>query len=331
MTLSIDVASMTGVLPKSGRAAMIDSYAFATEMGKIVSAINNNAKGAAWYVDSVLGSAAYDGKSWGAAKATIAQAYALAAAGDTIYMSGSFNESVTCTKSDLHFICNDDVTKECIWTAATDTFCLKISATNVRVQGIYFRPPVYTADATTLAAILLGTTASYAQIVGNRFQGQTASYNAILSPAVGADNVLIAGNEFMYLNTDTYGTGIRGVSTGGFAYSGWRILNNIFNSCVTAIKLNARCCTIAGNTVLEYGVKPATAAVASVLAMGIDLTSTSGGGGGANQVVANYLDGAYSATLYKVNADVAGSDNWNGNYCIAGTGATAGLTFANPA
>jgi len=65
--------------------------------------------------------------------------------------------------------------------------------------------------------------------------------------------------------------------------------------------------------------------------MGIDLRSTSGGGGGGNCVVGNYLDGAYTATLYKVNADVSGSDNWIGNYAIAGTGAKYGVTFANPA
>jgi hypothetical protein len=303
--------------------------------------------GKAWFVKNRVnsstavtdtGSDGNNGTSFATAFKTIAHAVAMASAGDTIFLLGTgFDEAVTMTvttKRGIKLVGAGIDPSDTVWTYSTaDGSCLTINASHVTVTNIDFKPPTYTAG--TPAAITLGTGASYATITRNRFQGQAGSYFAIYSPVVGADNVKIVGNKFMYMNnvTTVYGTAIKGVSTGGFAYSGWDIENNEFNSCSFCIALNAKVCRIVGNVIKNYGVPAAGGAVAAILQTsgGIDLRSTSGAGGGANTVVGNYLGGVYSATLYKVNADVAGSDNWNGNYAISGTGVTSGVTFANPA
>ena len=112
---------------------------------------------------------------------------------------------------------------------------------------------------------------------------------------------------------------ILGVEAGGLSYSGWVIRDNIFQSCVTAININGRACTITGNTIAEYGIN-AAGAIAAVLALGIDLSGTSSG---ANCVWNNQLGGTYNATLYKVGAS---GDQWAGNRNVISGGTTA----ANP-
>lgn len=268
-----------------------------------------------WYVNSVTGSAANDGKTPATALATIAAAVALAAAGDTIYISGSFSEAVTVTLAGLSLIGSGTCPKGAIWTSATDTVCLTINAERVVVENIYFKPPAYTASRATSAITL--SSASYAKIRKCRFQGQTGSQIAIYSPVCNSDNVEISDNEFRYMNTSTYGAAILGVEAGGLSYSAWRILRNVFSSCVIAIDINGRLCDIQGNTIAYAGIA-ATGAGGNVLATGIDLSGTSSY---ANQVHGNYLGGTYSAGLYKVGAT---GDDWAGNYTIAG------LTTANP-
>lgn len=298
-------------------------------------------KGEVWYVDSTVTSSGA-GTSWATAFKTIAEAVAAATGGDTIKCSGSFSEGVTIsatscagstTGDGLILVGVGTAEKQCQWTKATGaaSTCLTISGADyVTVMGFYFRPPAYSVSGVP-AAILLSD-AQHTRIIGNRFQGRTDSYKAIYSAAADSDNTIIANNVFIYLNTATHGGAIVGVSTGGFAYSGWQILNNWFSSCVTAIDLNLKCSRIEGNTIEEYGLAAAGGAVSAVLALGIDLTSTSGGGGGANTVTGNFLGGAYTSTLYKVNADVAGSDSWMGNR-VTETATTApyGLSMLNPA
>lgn len=272
-----------------------------------------------WFVNSVAGSNSNAGTSWDAPLATIAAAVAKASAGDTILLLGSFSEAVTVAVglTGLSIIGAGTTPKQAQWTGDADAVCLTIQAEHVVVANIYFRPPAYSAG--TPAAIALSG-AHHARILGNQFQGKTASHNAIYSAAADSDNVWIVGNEFRYMNTATYGCAIKGVEAGGLSYSGWRIKDNLFHSCVTGINICGRVCEITGNTVLEYGINPA-GAVAAVLALGIDLSGTNSGG---NAVWDNQLGGTYNATLYKVGAS---GDQWAGNLNVL----TGGVTAANPA
>ncbi len=281
-------------------------------------------KGTCYYVDSTNGSDSNDGLTWVGAYKTITKAEASASAGDTIFIRGSFTETVTVDLAGVSIIGVGTCAKDAVqWTAAADAECLIIAANYVSVKNIYFKVPAYTADATVTAIKL--SNANYAKIQGCRFQGQAGSYQAIYSPVCNSDNVEISDCEFYYLNTATYGAAILGVEAGGLSYSGWKILRNIFNSCVTAIDINGRVCTIADNIIYEYGIK-ADATVAQVLAKGIDLSGTSSGG---NVVTRNTLCGAYTSTLYVAGAS---GDNWNGNYCpVTETTAPYGLSVAVPA
>jgi hypothetical protein len=274
--------------------------------------------GTTYWVDSVNGADGNDGTTLETAFQTIAAAVAAAVAGDTIYIRGSFTEAVTIAVAGVRIIGFGTGPNQAVWTAADDAVCLTLAAGSIEVRNIRFRPPAYAADRGTCAIKL--NAASYARIMGNRFQGKTGSQAAIYSPACDSDNVLIQGNEFVYLNTATYGAGIVGVEAGGLSYSAWRILGNIFSSCVNAIDICGRVCQIAGNAIHEYGINPA-GAVAAVLALGIDLSGTNSGG---NAVWGNQLGGTYDATLYKVGAS---GDQWAGNYNVL----SGGLTAANPA
>jgi hypothetical protein len=274
-------------------------------------------RGNRWFVDSVNGSDTDSGKSWGSAKATIAAAVAAASAFDEILIRGSFSEAVTVTLEGLKLIGVGPTVHGCRWTAATDLVCLTINANNVEVRNIRFSPPAYTASRVTSAITL--SSANYAKIVGCRFQGKTGSQIAIYSPVCNSDNVEISDCDFQYMNTATYGAGILGVEAGGLSYSCWKILRNTFQSCVTAININGRCCRVEGNVIQEYGIA-AAGTVGAVLALGIDLSGTSSG---ANAVVRNLLGGTYGATLYKVGAS---GDLWYGNDIV-----TTGHSAANPA
>jgi len=242
---------------------------------------------------------------------------ALASAGDTVYIRGSFTEAVSAAVAGLRIIGSGTRPKETQWTADADAIALTLGANYCEVANIYFKVPAYSAG--TPAAIQLGN-ANYSYIHDCRFQGQTASHQAIYSPVCNSDNVEISDCEFYYLNTATYGAGILGVEAGGLSYSGWRILRNTFSSCVTAININGRCCLVADNEVAEYGIT-AAAAIDAVLALGIDLSGTSSG---ANIVTRNQLGGTYNATLYKVGTS---GDQWAGNFNVI----TGGVTAANPA
>ena len=272
--------------------------------------------GTVYCVNSVTGVDTNPGKSWGTPLLTITAAAALAVAGDTILIKGSFTEAVTISVAGVSIIGAGTTPKQSQWTAAADAVCLTLAAEHCRVENIYFRPPAYAANRATSAITL--SNAGHSRIIGNRFQGKTGSQIAIYSPVCNSDNVHIIGNEFYYLNTVTYGAAILGVEAGGLSYSGWRIERNVFNSCVIAIDINGRCCHILENVIATAGIA-ATGAGGTVLALGIDLSGTSSYG---NQVHRNNLGGAYNATLYKIGAT---GDDWGGNFNIAG------LTAANPA
>lgn len=304
----------------SGRDYSVESY-----VKSIVDRVPSEGspqKGQSWFVDSVNGTTTADGKTRATALSTIAAAVALASAGDTIYLSGSFNEAVTCSLAGLRFVGIGTGPKQAIWTAPTvaGSWCLKISAEFVEVRNIYFKPVIYTTSGVPSAIYLTG--ANWAQIKDCRFQGQTGSYKAIYAPAADCDNVHIKNCEFFYLNTATHGAAIWGVNAGGVQFSGWVIEGCKFHSCLTAIKASMRCGTIKNCEFVEYGVNPA-GAVAQLMSLGIDLSGTDGTNSGCNVVTGCNLGGTYNATLYKVGAT---GDQWAGNFNVL----TGGVTAANP-
>lgn len=284
------------------------------------------ATGTYYWVDGTNGLAGNDGLTKNTAVATIKAGVDLATKdGDVVLvMPGTYTEAaVTASVAGIRIIGLGTRAKEVIWTSATDVKSLTLAANNIEVAGFYFKPPVYTASASVTSIAL--SSANYAYIHDNQFQGQTGSYNAIYSAVCNSDNVTIANNEFMYMNTLTYGAAILGLEAGGLSYSGWNIVNNIFNSCVTSVNINGRVCYVAGNTFSVAGIT-ALSAGGTVCTLSLDLSGTSSYG---NMVHGNYLAGAYTATLYKVGA---AGDDWSGNFAIGGgTGVAAGVTTANPA
>lgn len=272
--------------------------------------------GTYYFVDGTNGNDGNAGTSMDVAFKTIGAAVNMAVAGDVVLvLPGTYTEAVTADVANLSIIGLGTATNSVLWTSATDTVSLTLSAANIEVAGFRFRCPTFTAG--TPAAIQLGN-AAYAHIHNNRFAGQTGSYNAIYSPVCNSDNVIIESNEFIYLNTLTNGAAILGVEAGGLSYSAWQIKNNIFQSCVTAVNINGRVCVVQGNHFAINGIT-ALSAVGAVCTLALDLSGTSSG---SNLVHGNYLGGTYSATLYKVGAS---GDDWAGNYNIAG------ITAANPA
>jgi hypothetical protein len=276
--------------------------------------------GTIYCVDSANGVDTNPGTSWGAPLLTIAAAVALAAAGDTILLKGSFNEAVTCSLAGVRFIGVGTGPKQAIWTAPTvaASFCLSPAANYIYVENIYFKPVIYTTSGVPSAIRLSGS--NWLTIKGCRFQGQTNSYTAIYSPVCDSDNVHILDCGFYYLNTATNGCAILGVEAGGLSYSGWVVKDCIFHSCLKCIDVNMRAGTITGCTFNEYGINPA-GAITQLMSLGIDLSGTSSG---CNAVWGNSLGGTYNATLYKVGAS---GDQWAGNFNVI----TGGLTAANPA
>lgn len=273
--------------------------------------------GSYYFVDGTNGSDSNSGLSGTTALKTIAAAATVAAANSTILVfPGTYTEAaITISVAGVRILAMGTNPKSTVWTSATDVTSLVIGAQNIEVAGFYFKPPTYTADA-TVASIKLSN-AGYANIHNNRFQGQTGSYNAIYSAVANSDDVTIANNDFIYMNTLTSGAAILGVEAGGLSYSNWSIIGNTFESCVTAVNICGRVCKVYDN---HFGINGITAlgAGAAVCTLALDLSGTSSYG---NMVHGNYLGGTYSSSLYKVGAS---GDDWAGNFNIAG------ITAANP-
>ena len=289
----------------------------------------NTVKGVVRRVDSVSGDDGYDGLSWKHAFKTIAAAVAASAAGDTIICSGSFSEAVTISLAGLRIVGATGNPADAVWTAPTvaGSFCAYVNAANVQISGFKFRPVIYTTSGIP-SAIKLGA-APYAKISGNRFQGQAGSYAAIYSPAATCDNVEISDNEFIYMNTATYGYAIQCVAAGGLTYSNWQILRNVFNSCVNDILLPARCCILDGNRHCYYGISAAGvvgAVTTGATGAGINLSGTGSGG----NIVCNCVLGAAAYTLANYTPG-ASSDAWMGNKAaITATTCAYGTTVLYP-
>ena len=274
--------------------------------------------GTNYCVNSVLGSDGNDGLSWAKPLATIAKAITLAIAGDRILIKGSFNESAVITAAlvGVEIIGVGTGPNQAKWTSAADAYCLTLNAESCLVGNIKFSPPAYTAGVP--AAIKLGN-ASYARILGNRFQGKTGSFVAIYSPVCNSDNVEISDNEFIYMNNVTTVSGkcILGIAAGGLTYSAGKIKRNDFNAPRIGIELAARVSLIEGNHFRVNGLL----ANNTLGAVSAKLINLSGDLTGCNHIHGNYLGGTYGTGMYTP----ATNDDWAGNYNIAG------ITAANPA
>ena len=286
--------------------------------------------GTVYFVDGTDGSDAHTGKSWGTAFLTIAAAVAACAAGDTIYIKGSFSEAVTCSKAGVRFIGIGTGPQEATWTmvslasSTANGWCLKIAAAGVLVQNIKFRPPAYV-SAGVPTAINLSTGSDYSIIRGCRFQGRTGSHNAIYG-LVPVGNIVIEGNEFIYMNTHTSGKAIYMPASAGVACSAWQIKNNIFNSCIVDIDIDGRSCLLEGNKHFIVGLDHDGTFAGVVTVQAIDLSGTDTG---ANVMTKCTLGGTYNLATYKPGAV---GDVWMGNYCsVVVDKAPAGLSVLVPA
>jgi hypothetical protein len=257
---------------------------------------------------------------------TIKAAVAGATAGTCILvMPGTYTEAaITITTAGLRIIGLGTAAKQVTATSATDVTTITINANGVEIANIYFKPPVYTADV-TVASIKLGTSGSYAYIHDCRFQGQTGSYNAIYSATPGSDNVTIANNQFIYMNTTTYGAGVYGIDVAGSTYSAWRVIGNTFESCVVGFNVPMRVGEVYGNT---FGINGVTSAgvIGAPTTTALSLAGVANTGDvGANKVHGNYFDGSYAKSYY---VPAGATDDWGGNFNM---GVTYGITKAVPA
>lgn len=273
-------------------------------------------EGTLYYANSAV-TASGNGKSLAYAFKTIAEAVAVAIAGDTIFIKGSFNEAVDVAVAGLRIIGIGATTNRALWTAPdTMSPCLTITAVaDCWIENIRFRPPVEN------AAISLIGAASQTTIINCRFQGKTNSYYGILTDGSQA-NVHILNNEFFYINTATYGTAIKGQTYATSDPTGWVVEGNKFHSNLNHIVCAMRQSIIRENVFSAVGIAPAGTAQLTVV--GIDL-SGGGSGVGANIVTRNDIGGLYHLACYKpaiATVGAAGSDEWSGNYCADRTHAT---------
>lgn len=284
----------------------------------------------AYLVDSANGDADHSGLKGVQPMLTIAAAVAACAAGDTIFIKGSFSEAVTCSKAGVRFVGVGTGPAEATWTqvsavsSTTDGWCLKIAANGVLVENIKFRPPAYV-SAGVPTAINLFVGSDYSIIRNCRFQGRTGSWNAIYG-LVPVSNIVIEGCEFLYLNTADHGKAIYMPASAGVACSTWQIKNNIFNSCIVDIDIDGRSCLLEGNKHFIVGLKADGTFASAVTVQAIDLSGTDTG---ANVMTKCTLGGTYNLATYKPGAV---GDVWMGNYCsIVADKAPNGLSVLVPA
>jgi hypothetical protein len=267
-------------------------------------------EGTNYYVNSAV-TASGSCKSLATACKTITAAQALAVAGDTIFIKGSFNEAVTLTsKAGVRFIGIGTTTNRALWTAPDTTApALTIAASaDVWVENIRFRPPVAN------AAISLTGASHQATIKNCRFQGKTGSKYGILTDGSQA-NVHILGNEFFYINTATGAYAIYGETYATAEPAGWILEGNKFHSNLNHLVCRLRQSIVRENVFAAGGLAADGSTSATLTVLGIDI---SGATGGINTVTRNDLGGLYHTAHYKPGT----SDEWSGNFCADRTHAT---------
>jgi hypothetical protein len=261
------------------------------------------------------------GTSWPTAFKTIAEAEAVLATGDRVFIKGSFNEAVTLNVAGVALIGAGTTSAQCLWTAPDTTApCLTVAAAaDVVVSNIRFRPPVAN------AAISLTGASHQFRLEDCRIQGKAGSWYGLKTEG-SQSNVRVSRCEVYYVNTASYGFGIYGSTYATGECSGWVIEDSIFHSNLNHIVVRLRQgvirgCVFAGKGLIANGTMAA-------ITKGIDI---SGAAGGCNLVIRNILGGDYSTATYVAGTD----DNWIGNTSddLAETevDASTGTTIAVPA
>jgi len=274
-----------------------------------------------WYVNNKK-TVSGNGKSWSYPVITIAEAVALASAGDVIHIYGDgmtatqYTETVTPLVAGLKFI--SAVENGVIWGGVTDALILA-TIVDTYVWGIRFRP-------TSGYAGISMTGASNATIVDNcRFQGTTGSKYGIKSDGHQSGVRIRNGCHFVYFNAATcYGI-YAPIDANVAENASWEITDSYFHSNTYHLKANLRYSIIRGNTFAAYGLLAAGGQGAPTKC--IDFTPGSGSVGN-NTVTRNTLGGAYNTTLY-VSSNA--NEDWIGNFAYYATTAPYGLTIAVPA
>jgi len=256
-----------------------------------------------WFVDNVRGLSANSGKKSTSPVSTVAEAIALASAGDTIYVNATgtdYEESSTLALDRVNIIGCAASPREVGWTpSATNGTCLVITGKGCRVSGIGFRPN----GATTGYAIDLqddaAGTKAYNTVIDNcYFRSTVATAKAAILCNGVPENVRIIGNHFTHcnyaINNDT--------ASNKPAY-GWHIIGNHFSSkLTTGVRLSASRCRVLYNTFAGPG--------------GLDTVGYSAAVGnlGNNQIFMNSFGGDYGIATgkFKFNA----TDNFTGNYAF---------------
>lgn len=280
--------------------------------------------GDVFYVDSVNGSDTGNlGKSWDDAFATITKAVSCMGAGDTCLIKGSFTEAVTLAYAGMSIIGADNGPYGARWTGAADAKCVSITAANCYIANIRFQPPAYSAGIPCAIYLAGGT---YCTIERCRFQGKTGSWYAIYTNG-DCDNTVIQDNEFVYMNTSTYGTAIK--SSGAADITGMRILRNRFNSNLNHIVAPMKSSSIIGNELPGGGLAANGSYSATLTVLGIDVH---GAASGYNVITQNHLGSLYHQACYYAGT----GDEWNGNYVKDRThttqvDATTGISILAPA
>src|SRR5271157_2673438 len=278
---------------------------------------NSFGPGEIWYADNTTGTDAGAGTSWATATKTIEEAVLKASSGDTVFILGSFNENVTLATTAIRLIGVGSTTAQSLWTAPTDNVCLTITAPDCVVKNIRFRPPAYGSGVP--AAISLSG-AWQTIIDGNRFQGRSGSWYAILTDGNNA-NVRVINNDFDYMNTASHGTAIKGTGYTVGENSGWLIDGNRFGSDAYHIVCRFRQSVIQNNTFSAYGLKADNSMGAPTTCIDI-----SGSAYGANLVTKNTFGTPYTTALYTS----AVNDSWVGNYTYSSVTAPYGLSIGVP-
>ena len=197
--------------------------------------------------------------------------------------------------------------------AADDKTLIDILAANCLLANFKVRPPVYNAGVPKGFAL---SAAHYLSLIGLHFQGRAGSWYGIYSD-VTSDNVKIKGCKFLYMNTATYGTAIKGVAVAGTVHSGWIIEDNYFTGNVNHLVAPSAGCFIRKNRFASYGLGPAGSAIQTTKK--IDLSGTNAG---YNNINENSLGGAYS---HAGGYQEATNDDWSGNLVnVSGTGTITG-------
>jgi len=290
-----------------------DGGAIIVESGGQISVLTP--KDALWFVDTAV-TASGDGLSWAGAFKTMTEAVAVLGAGDTILLRGSITaESITITSlAGVSIIGAGTNPNQALWTTAADEVCLTLAGSaDCLIENIRFRPPAGTST-NTPAAISLTGASSNVVIRNCRFQGKTGSYYGILTDG-SQSNVHILDNEFLYINTATYGTAIQGTGYATAEPASWVIEGNKFHSNLNHIVCRMRQSIIRNNVFAAAGLAADNSTSATLTVLGLDIH---GATGGCNIVTRNDLAGLYHQAHYYGGTN----DQWSGNYCADRSHAT---------